>query len=55
VRKETWEHPNKSIELSLSVRGQKRVVFQRPEIAKSSEGSNEASSSGANEIEEIQA
>jgi hypothetical protein len=54
MRKEATEHPNR-IRLEVSVRGQERVGFQRTEIAGSSEGSNEASSSGAIEIEEIQA
>jgi hypothetical protein len=54
VIKEAWEHPNR-ISVGVSVRGQETMVFQRPEIAESSEDSNEASSSGAIEIEEIQA
>jgi hypothetical protein len=54
VIKEAWEHPNR-ISVGVSVRGQETVVFQTPEIAESSEDSNEASSSGAIEIEEIQA
>ena len=53
VRKEAREHPNR---IRLDVfEGQEMLVFERPLIAESSEGSNEASSSGANKIEEIQA